>query len=51
MIKTHPSTYFKVYVTNGFSTLGNATHESTTWIIEDIAGASCGLVLMIKKIY
>ena len=34
----HPSTYFKVYITNGFSTLGNATHESTTWVIEDIAG-------------
>lgn len=37
-LNAHPSKHFTIYVNNGFSTLGNATHESTSWIIEDDTG-------------
>jgi len=33
----HPNAHFRVF-TNDFSTLGNANHESTTWVIEDSEG-------------
>lgn len=33
----HDSTLFHIYVT-GFSSVGNSTHESTSWYIEDIFG-------------
>ncbi len=35
---SHPTALFKINVENGFSTLGNATHESTTWIVSDMLG-------------
>jgi len=36
---SHPNAYFKI-LGNEFSTLGNATHESTTWIVEDSEGTA-----------
>ena len=33
----HPSAYFKL-IGNEFDTLGNSSHESTTWLIEDSDG-------------
>jgi len=33
----HSSTFFKIFAT-GFSSVGNATHTDTTWVIEDING-------------
>ena len=37
-LNSHPSRFFTVTIDNGFNTLGNATHESTSWIIEDDTG-------------
>lgn len=37
-LNSHPSTMFKIEAINGFNTLGNAKHESTSWIIEDSTG-------------
>lgn len=37
-LNSHPSKFFTITIDNGFNTLGNATHESTSWIIEDDAG-------------
>lgn len=37
-LNSHPSKFFTITIDNGFNTLGNATHESTSWIIEDDTG-------------
>lgn len=37
-LNAHPRKYFTIEIENGFNTLGNATHESTSWIIEDNNG-------------
>lgn len=37
-LNSHPSKFFTIRIDNGFNTLGNATHESTSWIIEDDTG-------------
>ncbi len=37
-LNSHPSRFFTIRIDNGFNTLGNATHESTSWIIEDNTG-------------
>lgn len=37
-LNAHPRKHFTITIENGFNTLGNATHESTSWIIEDNNG-------------